>query len=389
MTGSGEIGRKDLRDDPDHVPRRAFAVESGAAGFDADVRLRRVPSSGAAFLLQTRLTTGPGVTVLFGPSGCGKTTLMMALLGALRPDAGTIRLIGETVFDSDSGVDLAVRHRRIGVVFQDALLFPHLDALGNVAFGLSGPERKARAAEMLERAGAGGLAHRRPAELSGGERQRVALARALAARPRALLLDEPFSALDAASRRAMGSLLLELQASLGVPFLHVTHDPGEAVRLGREIVVMEEGRVVRTGAPEEVFSSLPASGALRLLGSENVWPARLVSHRPEEGLSVVDLGGTLVEMTLCDIAPGERIAVGLAESDVVVALEPVRGTTARNVVRGRIEEIQPRGPALELRVATPVSIRLLVTPGAVRELGLRSGLEVHLLIKASAFHRLA
>ena len=360
-----------------------------AEDLDVEVRLLRAPASGPPFRLDARLCAGSGITVLFGPSGCGKSTLLMTILGALPPDDGRIRLAGRTLFDAATRTNVPVRRRRIGVVFQDALLFPHLDALANTAFGLRGADRAARAHAMLERVDASGLAHRRPDELSGGQRQRIALARALAARPAALLLDEPFSALDAPSRHALGALLVELQAELRVPFLHVTHDPGEAVRLGERIAIMEVGRIVRTAPPDRAFSSLAAEGARRLLGPENVWPARILSHRPELGLSVVDLGGTLVETSLLDAPAGARVAVGLRESDVVLALRPVRGTTARNVIAGRIEALESRDNALEVHVATPVQFRVLVTPGAVAELALAAGSPVHLLIKASAFHRLA
>ena len=165
-----------------------------AIGFDLSVVLDRRTTRDARFRLDVEFRSGRGITVVFGPSGAGKSTLLETILGGLRPDGGRICICGRTVFNAARGIDLPVRRRRIGIVFQDALLFPHLDARQNVAFGAPGPDRARQADAMLERVGAGGLATRMPFDLSGGERQRVALARALAAHPEALLLDAPSGA---------------------------------------------------------------------------------------------------------------------------------------------------------------------------------------------------
>ena len=356
-------------------------------GFDVEIELELVSPDSTRFRLEARLRTSCGITVLFGPSGAGKSTLLLAMLGSLRPARGRIGIAGRTVFDAAAGMDLPVRERRVGIVFQDALLFPHLDALGNVAFGLRGKDRRDRAEGMLRRMEAGALARRRPSELSGGERQRVAFARALAARPAALLLDEPFSALDAPSRQGLGSLLIELQAEMEIPFLHVTHDLGEALRLGREIAIMDAGRIVQSGPVDSIFSA-PSPAATRSLGSENVFTATIVRHFPQEGFSEVDLGGTRAETGLLDLPPGSRVPLGLRAEDVLLALEEIRTTSARNVIRGTVEQVDRRGPTVEARVLTPALFRVIVTPAAARELRLSAGQQVFLLIKAHAFHRL-
>jgi molybdate transport system ATP-binding protein len=195
--------------------------------------------------LDVDLCLGAGLTVVTGPSGAGKSTLLSALAGLLRPRAGRVVLGDEVLVDVDAGVFVPPHRRRVGLVFQSLALFPHLTVLENVAFGVGdgGGDRQATARAWLERMRVGGLAGRAPSTLSGGEAQRVALARALAARPRLLLLDEPFSALDAPLRRTLGAELQALVADSGLPAILVTHDAEDAA-LGDRRVRMDAGRVV-------------------------------------------------------------------------------------------------------------------------------------------------
>lgn len=206
------------------------------------------------------LVAHDGPLVLVGPNGAGKTTLLLMLLGARRPEAGRITL-GETVLlDSTSGVDVPIEERRLGYVPQDYALFPHLTVLENVEFARSneGQPRRARARQLVDEFGLAPLANRRTTELSGGEKQKVALARALAAEPRALLLDEPLAALDAATRRDVRSFLCDYLAKLDLPTVLVTHDPADALAFGARIGVMEGGRVIQSGTWEELRAH-PAS----------------------------------------------------------------------------------------------------------------------------------
>jgi molybdate transport system ATP-binding protein len=210
------------------------------------------------FTLGVNLTAGAPLTVLIGPSGSGKTLTLRAIAGALRPDDGRIALDGQLLFDRAAGVDLPPQVRRVGYVPQQYALFPHLDVVGNVGFGLhdrQSPSGRQRIAEMIELVGLGGLEHHRPRQLSGGQQQRVALARALVVQPRLLLLDEPFAALDTTIRDALRSELLRLQRALGFRALLVTHDPTDAALAGQRIV-FERGRVV-------AVSSTPQDGLSR------------------------------------------------------------------------------------------------------------------------------
>lgn len=196
--------------------------------------------------LELAFETTETVTAIMGPSGAGKTTLLLTIAGLVRPDAGTIVIEGERVFDQPSRLFVPPHRRRVGLVFQSLALFPHLSVWENVAYGLASTPRKDRyavAMTWLERARAAQLADRRPTTLSGGEAQRVALARALASEPRLLLLDEPFSALNHELRAELGEVLLELLAQTRTPALLVTHDPNDARRMASRVLSLDSGRL--------------------------------------------------------------------------------------------------------------------------------------------------
>lgn len=223
---------------------------------DARLELRR-----GGFRLSVDFSAGPGPLLVTGPNGCGKTTLLLALLGAIRPSAGRLVLSGTVFFDSKQHVSLPVEDRNIAYVPQDSGLFPHLSVRDNVGFGLSRLPPAARA-ERVEQAltqlGAAHVADRMPTRLSGGERQRVALARALAMQPRAVLLDEPLASLDAPTRVRFRDFLAEHLRRLEVPALVVTHEAEDARVLGGEMLVLEGGHVAEHGHVEALRES-PAS----------------------------------------------------------------------------------------------------------------------------------
>ena len=224
-------------------------------------------------------------------------------------------------------------------------------------------------------------AHRKPAELSGGERQRVALARALAAAPDLLLLDEPFSALDPAAREHLGSLLLELQAGARVPFLHVTHDPAEALRLGGAMLVLEAGRVVAKGTPTALLA--PGGLASDRLDATNWLRGTVVADGDDGGR--VDLGGTVVLTGRLHRAPGKTVVLALPAEEPIIATDPARGTSARNILAGEIAAIVASADAVDVIVATPALLRVRVTRAAVSDLHLAKGLKIFLLVKATSF----
>src|SRR5438874_10766786 len=235
----------------------------------------RYPATQAG-VFEVSLDIRPGeLVVCLGPSGCGKTTLLRLVAGFLKPDAGAIRLTGADVST------LPTRERECGVVFQAYALFPHMRVWENVAYPLRVrdvplAERRRRAAAMLDLVGLSGLAERLPAQLSGGQQQRVALARALVFGPRALLLDEPLSALDAATRAAMRDEIRRIQRAQNIATLLITHDQDEALSLADRIVLLNEGRFVQSGSPHEIYDRPADAFVAGFVGRANLLDARVI-----------------------------------------------------------------------------------------------------------------
>lgn len=229
------------------------------------------------------LDVAPGeFLTLLGPSGCGKSTLLRLIAGFEDPDAGTIRLFGEDVA-SGGGRVMPPEQRGVGLVFQQLALFPHLDVAGNVAYGLRGlgrDERRKRVAELLDLVDLAGAGRRYPDQLSGGQAQRVALARALAPSPRVVLLDEPFSSLDTTLRASLRAEVRAILRRAGVTAVLVTHDQDEALSLGDRVGVMFEGRIVRHGAPREVYDEPGSADVATFVGDANQLPGGVLV-RPE------------------------------------------------------------------------------------------------------------
>ncbi len=327
----------------------------------------------------------PGeVLVLFGPSGAGKSTVLRAVAGLDRPDGGAIRFDGETWFDAAAGVHVPPQRRRVGFLFQDLALFPHLSVEGNVGFGLGHlvrEDRRDRVGETARMLRVEELLGRRTGTLSGGERQRVALARALAPRPRLLLLDEPLSALDAPLRESLRGELGALLRRLGIPSIVVTHDRTEALALGSRIAVLAGGAVRQVGRVEEVFGAPVDLEVARVVGTENVIPVRVVSR--EEGLVIVEAGPARLVSVDPGGLPGEAFACIRAE-EVVLEGAPAGATSARNHLRGKVIRLVNEGPLVRVTLDCGFPLVALVTRSGARDLGLAPGREVSALVKAPA-----
>jgi molybdate transport system ATP-binding protein len=331
------------------------------------------------YALTADLDAAPGETVaVIGPNGAGKTTLLRALAG-LRPlTAGRIALDDVVLDDAAAGQYRPPERRPIGVVFQEHLLVPHLSATDNVAFGLRarGLRRAAarqRAAGGLARVGLEDRGEARPAELSGGQAQRVALARALATEPALLLLDEPLAALDAATRNEVRRDLRRHLASFGGVRLLVTHDLVDVAVLADRVVVLEEGAVVQTGAPEEITARPRTPWLAELVGTN------LFRGQAAGGTLTLDGGGALV---IADRAASG--AVWALVSPRAVALHPARpGGSPRNTWSGRVTSVEPAGDRARVRVAGAPSITAEVTAAAVGDLGLVEGRDVWVAVKAT------
>jgi len=219
------------------------------------------------FQLEVDFDIGTGEFIaLFGASGAGKTTLLRCLAGLEKPDCGKLLVDGKTWFDSTSTTGLAVKDRHVGYMFQDYALFPNMTVRGNLEFAIRKNGDKHRINTLLEMMALGELQYRKPDTLSGGQKQRVALARALASEPHLLLLDEPFSALDAEIRVHLHDEVLRLQRHFGLTTIIVSHDVGEVYKLASRVVVLEEGRITQQGTPAQVFSTGKTSGKFRFTG---------------------------------------------------------------------------------------------------------------------------
>jgi molybdate transport system ATP-binding protein len=317
------------------------------------------------------------LVVLLGPNGAGKTTLLRALAGLLALERGRVVLDGDVLEDTGAGIWVPTEQRPVGFVFQDYLLFPHLSALENVAFGLRArglgrTEARRRAAAWLDRVGLAAHAAARPRALSGGQAQRVALARAMVAQPRLLLLDEPLAALDAATRSEVRRDLRRHLASFDGTRLLVTHDPLEAVALADRLVVLEGGRVTQTGSPAEV-SAQPRSRYVAELVGVNLYRGRADGRN----VRLAD-GGTVVA---ADIHHGEVFAA--VHPHAVALHRRVPEGTPRNVWAGTADSLEVIGDRVRVRVAGTVPIVAEVTPAAASELGLADGGQVWATVKAT------
>jgi molybdate transport system ATP-binding protein len=233
------------------------AIVAGGLSFDAQIRLSGERENEESFHLNASFTIGSGFTILFGASGAGKTTVLDCIAGLRTPDSGFIAVDSAALFDSEKGIDLPAHRRQIGYLFQTLALFPHMTVQQNVEYGLSalsGAETDDRTREVAGSFGISELVNRRPSDISGGERQRVALARALVTRPRALLLDEPLTALDAATKARILDDLRSWNERHAVPILYVTHVREEVYALGERVLVLEAGKLIADGPPQEVLS---------------------------------------------------------------------------------------------------------------------------------------
>ncbi|WP_165074116.1 molybdenum ABC transporter ATP-binding protein [Paludisphaera rhizosphaerae] len=330
---------------------------------------------------------GDEIGVLFGTSGAGKSTLLRLLAGLSRPDSGRISLSGELLLDSARGLHVPLRRRRMGMIFQDDLLFPHLDVARNIGFGLRGASRSdcvRRTEEVAALCGVTGLLGRRVATLSGGERQRVGLARALAPRPRLLLCDEPVSALDLPGRHTLLDRFRSVQRAEGIPILYVTHSPAEAITLGTRLFLMENGRIVAEGPPAEVLSETSREAFRHLEGVRNAFAGAVAEQSQGGGWTRIDLdGGPSLIVPWTDLPIGASTTAEVDGDDVLLAVGPVAGLSARNQVQGVVEAVAAHGREAEVVIRTG-DLRWFVgvLASVAGELSLAPGRPVTMIIKA-------
>ncbi|CAN5590914.1 molybdenum ABC transporter ATP-binding protein [soil metagenome] len=355
----------------------------------ADRALTVTARQAAPIPLDVQFTCKPGeVLAIFGPSGSGKTTALRIIAGLYSPAHARVFCDGETWLDTSAGIMVAPHRRRVGFVFQDYALFPHLTAAGNVIAALGHRprrERRARAHELLALVHLSDRHDRRPGVLSGGERQRVALARALARDPAVLLLDEPFAAVDRVVRRRLQEEIDEIRHVLDIPLVLVTHDFEDVVRLATHLLVLEHGRAVAQG-PVENLTSRPDLAWLRdAIGLGSLFQATVIRVDSSRGLAELAFdGGTLVAPGHACVV-GSRVRVRIPGREVILATTAPAGLSLHNVLQGTVTAVQFEEATDRAIVQLSVGgIRLLaeVTRDAVSQLGIVVGLPLHALIKS-------
>jgi molybdate transport system ATP-binding protein len=346
--------------------------------------------------LHAELDCAPGeVLALVGPSGSGKTTILRAIAGLLRVRHGAIHCNGECWFDDRRHVWVETRARHVGYVFQNYALFPHLSALRNVMeamIELPADERERRARDVLLRLRLSGLEDRVPAALSGGQQQRVAVARALAREPRVLLLDEPFSAVDRATRQRLYRELAELRRDLAMPVILVTHDLDEALMLADRMCVLHQGRTLQSGDPHTVMTRPHTVEVAHLVGLRNVFRAGVVAHDPARGVTVIEWRKHLLEARLQpDFKVGQQVTWTIPQGHILLHRRdrPSRGEQ-ENPVAGAVMEYLPMGENVALSVVVNGADRpplfLTIPAHTARRNGIGHGVTVGLSLLREGIH---
>jgi molybdate transport system ATP-binding protein len=362
-----------------------------------DVAIRKTVGAGAQrFELDVAFQSDVERLVLFGPSGAGKTMTLKAIAGLVRPDAGRIAMAGTTLFDAARRIDTPARRRDCGYLFQEYALFPHLTVRQNIAFGLAGGWRNPRrdgggptVDRWLDTLELRALAERFPDQLSGGQRQRVALARALAGEPRALLLDEPFAALDEPLRNRLRAELAELQARLALPIVLITHDPADVDAFADDVIHIDAGVTIAPSAQFLEEHMMKSSARNQLDGKVSAIIAGIVNDEVE-----ISVGGG--QRIVATITHGSTARLGLAigvpafglvkaSSVVVVADAGETKLSARNQLSGTVVSVQPGAVNAEVEIdAGGVRIVAIVTQASARALGLAPGVPALAVFKASS-----
>ena len=342
--------------------------------------------------LDIRFESAGGVTALFGRSGAGKTSTVQMIAGLMTPDAGRIVVGGRVLFDSDAGFDIAAPQRRVGVVFQEGRLFPHLTVRRNLLYARAARDN-GRYGGVIGMLGLEALLERKPATLSGGEQQRVAIGRALLSKPDILLMDEPLASLDAARKAEILPYIERLRDEAGLPVVYVSHQIDEVARLADRIVLLSDGSVAATGSVDEIFTRpdlMPLTGRFQ---AGAVLGARVAEQDVTGEMSRLAIPGGGLWVPSVPLPVGSAIRVRIRARDVSIALQKPDRISIRNTLQGTVRSVtESDGPFRTVTIAVADEtgesrIAATVTANAVRDLGLAPGVPVFALIKSVAMDR--
>ncbi len=348
------------------------------------------------FSLDAEFQTGDGITALYGRSGAGKTSIVEMLAGLRKPASGRIVLDGDCLFDSDQGIDIAPERRRLGYVFQDARLFPHLTVQGNLRYGLKRcrePEPKIAFDQVVALLALAPLLERRPNTLSGGERQRVGIGRALLANPKLLLMDEPLANLDQERKLELLAFIERLAAELAIRVIYVTHAMEEILRLAETLILISDGRSIASGTVEALLSRLDLAPETGRFDAGAAFRATVAGHDEDYQLTRLAFAGGTLWVARADLALGTTLRLRVRARDVSLSLVPPLQTSVLNVFSGTVLEIGSlEGPQVDVVVdigggADEARLWARITRRSLVELGLGPGTRVHASVKAIAIDR--
>ena len=330
-----------------------------------------------------------GITALFGRSGAGKTSIIQAVAGAVRPDEGRIAIGDRIFFDSAQRVDLPIHERRVGYVFQDSRLFPHLNVRRNLLYGFSraSGEKRITVDAVVDLLGIGQLLDRRPHNLSGGERQRIAIGRALLSQPKLLLMDEPLSSLDPPRKAELLPYIEGLKHEFGLPILYISHAFNEVARIADHLIIVDGGRIVRSGPLLEVASEPELSPLIGRFEAGAILACNVLLHDAAFALSTLTFVGGQLRVPQVDLPVGSALRVRIRARDVAIALSPPVDVSISNQLPGTLVSMTVReGPYVDAAIDIGgQTIRALITKESADRLRLAPGRQVWALIKSVSF----
>jgi len=344
------------------------------------------------FALETRFESAGRLTALFGPSGSGKSSLINIIAGLTKPERGRVVVDGRVLVDTGRRVFVPKHRRRIGLVFQDARLFPHMSVAANLRYGrffTPAAERYAQMDTVVDLLGIGHLLDRRPSGLSGGEKQRVAIGRALLASPKLLLMDEPLASLDEARKAEIMPYIERLRDETKIPIVYVSHSVAEVARLASEVVVLSAGRVTASGPAAAILQRLDLLPAEERGEGGSLLETVVARHDEEFAMTVLSSAAGEIRVPRLALAVGAPVRLRMRARDVMVATERPRGLSALNVLAGRVSAVEPgEGGSVEVHIdcgGAPVLAR--ITRQSRQALGLEPGREVFAVVKTVSFDR--
>lgn len=350
---------------------------------DLDIQLSR-----GNFSLEASLKLDHPITGIFGPSGSGKSTLLDVIAGLVNPQVGKVKF-GESLFyDTEKKINLPPHKRRIGYVFQDGQLFPHLSVKNNLLYGyylVPRNQRRFKLDQIVNLLEIQSLLSHYPRNLSGGEKQRVALGRALLTSPRLLLLDEPLASLDEGLKRQILPFLKRIALETHIPILYVSHAIGEILQLTDQMVVIKKGRILGQGSFLKVMKDEKILDLAKSSGLENVIPVEVVGHEREGGLTLAKLNHQILNLPFYSIPEGEKTWVSVRPEDIALAIRPVTGTSIQNQLEGEIAGITCVGNRMLVEINIGVVVLAELSIKAFQDLDLKEGMPIYCLIKTHAF----